>query len=548
MASARRCRCPRADSMMILQSGAARRRRGTASIPFMRGIRWSITTTSGWSSAARSTPSAPSLASATTRQRSSASTASQSRMRRSGSSSTTRTRTGSPTHSGPATSSSVTSCGIGPPEAIMRVGTRMAAPGFRWAPVTVAPFAPILPRRTTNHGGGGSDPGHHGDPRRPAHDHRLRRTPVRLQPGSDQGRGPVQTAEPGLGGGAGGPRGGAGPRAPGPNRATGPVATRLLEAGVMDAGVTEAGVMEAGVMEAGVMDAGVMEATGRDDPGQNARVGNLDTDTAVVALGEGRYRGRLSQDWEIWGPMGGYVAAVALRAAGAASPFGRPASFFCHYLAVGSFEEVEVEVRTLRSARTACSQSATVTQGDRTLLEATIWSVGEVDGLEHHEVEPPEVPGPDQLKAVEELVPDAPPGFPFWSNFESRPVAFDPDWPPSGPVPPVWQQWCRLRAPETLEDPWLDAARSLVLLDVQSWPAASRHHAWRPPRYIAPSLDLYAAFHEPAPDAVWLLADGYSPVAAEGLIGWHGRLWSPEGRLVASGGGQNLCRRLPSQG
>ena len=41
-------------------------------------------------------------------------------------------------------------------------------------------------------------------------------------------------------------------------------------------------------------------------------MGDLTGDTAVEPMGAGRYRAILSQDWEIWGPMGGYVAACAL--------------------------------------------------------------------------------------------------------------------------------------------------------------------------------------------------------------------------------------------
>ena len=67
--------------------------------------------------------------------------------------------------------------------------------------------------------------------------------------------------------------------------------------------------------------------------------GDLATDTAVRAVDAdaGRYQADISSAWEIWGPMGGYVAGVALRAAGAASPFTRPASFSCHYLGVAAF-------------------------------------------------------------------------------------------------------------------------------------------------------------------------------------------------------------------
>lgn len=112
-------------------------------------------------------------------------------------------------------------------------------------------------------------------------------------------------------------------------------------------------------------------------------MGDLAVDTAVEALGDGRYRAVLSGEWEIWGPMGGYVAAFALRAAGAESRFNRPVSFFCHYLHVAAFEPIELQVSTLRSARTALSQRVTITQGERQVLEATVWSAGEVEGLEH---------------------------------------------------------------------------------------------------------------------------------------------------------------------
>ena len=63
---------------------------------------------------------------------------------------------------------------------------------------------------------------------------------------------------------------------------------------------------------------------------------------------------------------------------------------------------------------------------------------------------------------------------------------------------------------------------------------------------MAPSLDLYASFHQFVPDDPWLLIDGAAPIATDGLIGWNGRLWSSDFKLIASGGGQALCRRVPS--
>src|SRR5687768_16289584 len=117
-------------------------------------------------------------------------------------------------------------------------------------------------------------------------------------------------------------------------------------------------------------------------------MGDLARDTAVEPTGRGEEGGgtftaKLSRDWEIWGPMGGYVASVALRAAGAVSPFSRPASFFCQYLSVATFDAVDLRVTTLRSARTAAAHRVEMTQGGKPILEATVWSAGDVEGLEH---------------------------------------------------------------------------------------------------------------------------------------------------------------------
>lgn len=278
-------------------------------------------------------------------------------------------------------------------------------------------------------------------------------------------------------------------------------------------------------------------------------MGNLADDTAVTHVGEGAYTARLRPDWEIWGPMGGYVASVALRAAGAASPFGRPASFACHYLGVAQFDEVQLTVRTLRSARTALSQRVEMHQGDRPILEATVWSVGDVDGLAHDVSEPPDVPGPHELPSIDELLTDEEranrPTFPFWENIDGKPIGWWAE-PPTEPLPPVYRGWLRFVPAATFEDPWVDACRSLVLVDLQSWPSASRQHFGAPMTYIAPSLDLYVAFTDPQPGSDWLLADGYAPVARDGLMTWNGRLWSVDRHLVATGEGQMLCRRLPA--
>ena len=275
---------------------------------------------------------------------------------------------------------------------------------------------------------------------------------------------------------------------------------------------------------------------GRNEP----PLGDIGRQTACEPLGEGRYRALVSDDWEIWGPCGGYVAAIALRAAGEESPFGRPASFFCHYLAVADFAPVELAVTALRSGRTVLAQRVEMTQSGRPVLDAMVWSVGDVEGLEHEDLHPPDVADPDALPAPPARVGDDGPGYRYWDNFDQRLVDRIDPWPPAGPLPPTWRTWVRYRDAPVLGDPWVDAARSLVVLDVGSWPAGSRPHMYRAPPFIAPSLDLYAAFHGPSSE--WLLLDAHSPLAGAGLLSWTGRVWSRDRGLVASGGGQAVFR------
>jgi acyl-CoA thioesterase len=277
-------------------------------------------------------------------------------------------------------------------------------------------------------------------------------------------------------------------------------------------------------------------------------MGDIALQTAVVLEDDGRYRAMVHRDWEIWGPCGGYVAAIALRAAGAESPFARPASFFCHYLSVADFAPVELAVTPLRQGRTVLAQRVEMTQEGRPVLDAMVWSVGRVEGLEHVDVTPPEVSDPGDTPAWVDRRQDADDDdqrrpYVFWDNFEQRTLDPSATWPPPGPLPPTWRTWVRYREGDpAAEDSWVQAARLLVVLDVGSWPAGSRPHAHAQPPFIAPSLDLYAAFQDPTNGSEWLLLDTHSPVAQAGLLSWTGRVWSEARTLLASGGGQAVFR------
>lgn len=281
-------------------------------------------------------------------------------------------------------------------------------------------------------------------------------------------------------------------------------------------------------------------------------MGDFRVDTTIEPMGDGHYRADLCPDWAIWGPMGGYVAAIAMRAAGAEAVHPRPVSFYCHFLAGLRFDTVDLHVRVLRRGRSTESLRVLVGQGDRDVLEATVCVAAANEGLEHEIAPYPAVPPPDELPSLADYyaAPGArQPSTPFWTNFDARPVHDMWQWPPPK-SDPVWRQWHRFSPTPTFADPWTDAARYVLLGDLPSWPAVVHHHAWQwgeaGPGVIAPTLDLYVAFHRLVPQEPWLLVDGSSPIAADGLLGCHTRIWAPDGRLVAAGGGQGYFRPVPS--
>ena len=89
-----------------------------------------------------------------------------------------------------------------------------------------------------------------------------------------------------------------------------------------------------------------------------------------------------------------------------------------------------------------------------------------------------------------------------------------------------------------------DAVRQLFWLDMPAWNATCAAHPWPYP-YLTPNLDLTVQFHRFAPEVKWLLAEGSVPVVAEGLVGCVSRIWTEDGRLLATGTSKNICRPNP---
>lgn len=269
-------------------------------------------------------------------------------------------------------------------------------------------------------------------------------------------------------------------------------------------------------------------------------IGNFERDTRPDGA-DGRYAVRLSSDWAVWGPNGGYVAAIALRAMAAEGTLPRPAAFHCQFLKAGKFDAAEVLVERIRAGRRSEALRARLVQDGEDLLSASLWLVEDgMEGLEHEVARAPDVPRPQALKSYAELFENYGDWYPYWRSVQGRPE--HPTW---DAAPPLWRTWMRLVDPPERLDPILAAARAALWMDLGPWNAAAAPHPW-PRRYLAPNLDLHVQFHRLAEDADWLLVAAEAPVAREGVIGTSLRLWTEAGELVASGGSMLFCRRNPN--
>jgi acyl-CoA thioesterase len=281
-------------------------------------------------------------------------------------------------------------------------------------------------------------------------------------------------------------------------------------------------------------------------------VGDLAADTEVTGS-DGRYRARLTGDWEIWGPCGGYVAAVLLRAAGEHTPLRRPATFACHFLGVAAFDDVEVEVTTLRATRRTESLRVSMTQGDAPVAEAIVWCVArDLDGPEVTSNTMPAVAPPHECPRIEELAEeDERPPYSFWDNFEYRPLSWlkREEWATRDRGDAMFRAWYRYVPTPVFEDPFVEAARVAMLVDIAGWPAIVRAmDAGDDDRWMAPNLDLSVMFHQPPDETEYLFLDGSGSIAAGGLAGGGGSVWSQDGRLLGSGTQQLIFRPAPSAG
>jgi acyl-CoA thioesterase len=278
-------------------------------------------------------------------------------------------------------------------------------------------------------------------------------------------------------------------------------------------------------------------------------MGDLHRDAELAEIAPGRFERMLSRQWEIWGPNGGYLAALALDAARRLSQRARPANATVHFLGVASFDEpVSVTAEVLRSTRQATSVLARIEQSGKPIAAAMIWALDDgLDGLVHDDAPMPDVPSWKVSPTIREwFARDGvePPEnrYEFWNNFEQRPPSWIVDWENRTPARPLYQDWLRFTDGGSTSDPWLQAARLLLLVDLGGWPAIGRRHLET--NWMAPTLDVSCEFHRLTTGDEWFFLQGESPFAGDGLVASRQHVWNDRGELLASGISHLLCRKL----
>jgi len=272
-------------------------------------------------------------------------------------------------------------------------------------------------------------------------------------------------------------------------------------------------------------------------------VSKLEQDTRLQRHGElAVFDASLSEDWSIWLPNGGYLAAIALRAASEISERTSPACVHCQFLNAPKPATVRVAASHLKTTRATDALQVVMTQDEKPILQAQVWMVDALEGYTHDQARIPDVPDVDSLQSTLDidggLAPHA-----FWRNIEQRPTTGDLHWqqPESGKA--IQCDWIRFLPDIVDPSPVLRAARHIILLDTFGWPAAARAHCGDS-QFIAPTLSLNVTFHRDS-NSSWLLSEARAPIAEGGRIFTDNRVWSEDLQLLASGSAMLICRPRP---
>lgn len=259
-------------------------------------------------------------------------------------------------------------------------------------------------------------------------------------------------------------------------------------------------------------------------------------------VGEDLFRSEYNQRNVNAALYGGQVVAQALAAA-SQTVAGRPVhSLHAYFLRPGSIDtRVLFRVERVRDGRNFTTRRVSAIQNGRTLLDMICSFATRQAGFVHHAIMP-DVPPPDALQTLTEIVQADETGLPAYIRSFARPGPIE--------VKPLTRAelvapsgsdrrdfWLRVPGATGMRDPAEIASLLAYLSDFWLASAALTRHV-----HPSPGEDLFVAsidhavwFHRPLEDAGdWLLYHTDSPSAQGGINLARGLIFDRKGRLIAS--------------
>lgn len=273
----------------------------------------------------------------------------------------------------------------------------------------------------------------------------------------------------------------------------------------------------------------------------------------VRQAGEDAFLGR-KKPGGIGRVFGGQVIAQALASAEATIDPERPAHSLHAYFLRGGSEGIDIDHQVWRDfdGGSFSNRRVVASQQGRPILNLTASFQRHEDGLHHVDAPMPEVPAPEELEPeaevrrrfAEQARPEARHHFLAPRPVEMRAVE-GRHWLNAGPAAPVSHSWFRTVAPLP-DDPRIHRAVLAYASDMSLLGTCALPHglSWARGEVITASLDHALWFHEPFRADEWLLYVTDSPWSGNGRGFNRGRIFTREGRLVASVAQEGMIRRV----
>jgi acyl-CoA thioesterase len=258
----------------------------------------------------------------------------------------------------------------------------------------------------------------------------------------------------------------------------------------------------------------------------------FERDTSVSEVEAGVFEGHVNRDWWIvFGPNGGFLAAMLVRAMAAAvdDPSRAPRSLTIHYTTAPAEGSVRIATTIERAGRSLTTVSARMEQAGRLIaLAIGAFSRERIAAVEFSEAAAPEVPAPEAVPLM--TMAGTPP--PFTRQWEIRPAIGTPPFSGSGgsTLTGGWIRPLNMVGDGSPGPDPIDAALVAQLAD--AWLPAVFTRLTEP--NAVPTIDLTIHFRADLPlPADYVLVTFESRLSQGGFVEEDGAIWTRDGRLIA---------------